>query len=66
MASGAKPLGARSSVAPRITNRKKNVIATSETSAAVIEKWPGECSPKPFAANALDAKSKLGLPVAMR
>ena len=36
MAIGANPAGARLSVAPRMTNRKKNVITTSHTSAAII------------------------------
>jgi len=34
IAMGAKPFGARSSVAPRITMRKKEVITTSLTKAA--------------------------------
>jgi hypothetical protein len=32
---GAKPGGVRTSVAPRITNKKKKVITTSHTSAAI-------------------------------
>ncbi len=42
---GAKPAGARLSVAPRMIIRKKKVSTTSATSADTIEKPPGECSP---------------------
>ena len=37
MAMGAKPCGARSSVAPRMMSRNMNVITTSATSAATSE-----------------------------
>ena len=37
IASGAKPAGARSSVAPRITNKKAAVMTTSHRKAAVSE-----------------------------
>ena len=37
MAMGAKPAGARLSVAPRMISRKNMVITTSDTSAASIE-----------------------------
>ena len=51
MAMGANPAGARASVAPRITNRKANVMTASTRNAAPMPYPPGECSPKPFAAN---------------
>ena len=45
MASPAKPAGARESVAPWMTIRKKNVITTSIKNAAPSPNPFGECSP---------------------
>jgi PAS domain S-box-containing protein len=65
IAIGAKPAGAFLSVAPWITSRKPAVSTISITMADIIEKPPGECSPKPFEAKPLAAASKPALPLAI-
>lgn len=50
MAMGAKPAGARESVAPMITKRNMAVITTSHSSTAIIEYLPGDKSPNPLLA----------------
>ena len=50
MASPAKPLGARLSVAPIMTIRKNAVSTTSARKPASSEYPPGECAPYPFEA----------------
>ena len=51
MAIGAKPAGARLSVEPRITIKKKAVNTISINKAETKEYFPGDKSPKPLLAN---------------
>ena len=65
IAIGAKPVGARLSVAPWIIIKKKAVNTISAITTAVNEKPFGECSPKPFDAKPLATASKPALPDAI-
>ena len=64
IAIGAKPFGARSSVAPRMMIRK-NAVRTISATSAETRLWPfGECSPYPLLAKPLTAASNPALPEA--